>query len=97
MDSEPWYGVRFVYRLTDCSLPACEERASIVEAGGFDEAIDKAERYSMAYEDDTTINTDYALAFPIFDEKGPAPGEGVEVFFSLCIRRNHHVHFPSAG
>ncbi|MCL4852581.1 MAG: DUF4288 domain-containing protein [Bryobacteraceae bacterium] len=80
MATEPWYGVRLVYRLTGRPTPAYEERILIVRADGFGEAIAKAERYSKDYEDATTIYTDYAMAFHIVDEDGSSLGEGVEVF-----------------
>lgn len=80
MDSEPWYGVRLVYRLTGFSSPAYEERILIVNASSFDDAIAKAERHSKDHEDDATIYTGYAMAYHIVDENGPAIGNGVEVF-----------------
>ncbi len=44
-------------------------------------AISRAEHISREnYESDTTVYTDYAMAFHIFDENGDALGEGVEVF-----------------
>lgn len=83
MSTEPWYGVRLVYRLTNLPAPVYEERILIVRADSFDEAIAKAERYSKGYEGDTTIYTNYAMAFHIIDEDGPSLGEGVEVFSLL--------------
>ena len=80
MGTEPWYGVRLVYRLTGFPAQAYEERIVIVRADSFDEAIAKAERYSKDYEDETKVYTGYAMAFHILDEDGSSLGEGVEVF-----------------
>ena len=80
MGTEPWYGVRLVYRLTGRPAQAYEERIVIVRADSFDEAIAKAERYCKDYEDETTVYTGYAMTFHIFDEDGSSLGEGVEVF-----------------
>ena len=81
MNGEPWYGVRLVYRLTFASRRAFEERVLIVRADGFDSAIARAEQISRDdYENESTIYTNYAMAFHIFDENGDALVEGVEVF-----------------
>lgn len=80
MGTEPWYGVRLVYRLTGFPAQAYEERIVIVKAASFDEAIAKVERYSKDYEDETKVYTGYAMAFHILDENGSSLGEGVEVF-----------------
>lgn len=81
MESEPWYGVRLIYQLTGSSDAAFEERILIVRADNAESAILRAETISReSYESDTTIYTDYAMAFHVFDENGEAIGEGVEVF-----------------
>jgi hypothetical protein len=81
VDQEPWYGVRLVYRLTGSAEPAYEERILIVRAVDSDDAIARAEQISRdAYESETTIYSDYAMAFNIFDENGDSLGDGVEVF-----------------
>ena len=80
MNPEPWYGVRLVYRLRGAK-PAFEERVLIVRAEDTETAIERAESLSREnYESDNTVYTNYAMAFNIFDENGPALGEGVEVF-----------------
>jgi hypothetical protein len=81
MNSEPWYGVRLIYRMTGCTKPAYEERILIIRADGADAAILRAERLSRdSYESDTTVYTGYAMAFHILDEDGGSLGDGVEVF-----------------
>ena len=83
MNPEPWYGVRLVYRLLG-TKPAFEERVLIVRADDSDAAIKRAEELSREnYESDTTIYTDYAMAFHIFNENGKSLGDGVEVFSLL--------------
>ncbi|GAB5403099.1 MAG: hypothetical protein Aurels2KO_13300 [Aureliella sp.] len=80
MNPEPWYGVRLVYRLVG-QKPAFEERVLIVRADDTDSAIERAEQLSREnYESETTVYTDYAMAFNIFDENSESLGEGVEVF-----------------
>jgi len=83
MQSEPWYGVKLIYRLTGMSRPSYEERVILIRASSDAEAIAEAERRSTKYEDDTTHYTGYLMAFNIFDESGPGIGEGVEVFSSI--------------
>lgn len=87
MNSEPWYGVRIVYRLTGVSDPAYEERIVIVRAESFDDAIARAEKLSREnYESDSIVSTGYAMAFHIFDAARDSLSEGVEVF--SLIRRS---------
>jgi len=67
--------------MTGTAEPGYEERILIVRADDADSAISRAERISREnYESDSTVYTDYAMAFHIFDESGDALGEGVEVF-----------------
>jgi hypothetical protein len=81
MCDEPWYGVRLVYRHVHANGHAFEERVLIVRAEDFDSAIARAERISRDdYENESTIYTNYAMAFHIFDENGDALGDGVDVF-----------------
>lgn len=81
MNPEPWYGVRLVYRLTFSAEPAYEERILIVRAANSDDAIARAEGISRDnYESETTVYTEYAMAFNIIDEDGDSLGDGVEVF-----------------
>lgn len=78
--SEPWYGVRLIYRLTGRTQPAYEERIIIVRAESAENAIAQAELHSKEYESDTTTYIGYAMAFHIFDECGAALSAGTEVF-----------------
>ncbi|MEO2013024.1 MAG: DUF4288 domain-containing protein [Fuerstiella sp.] len=81
MDSEPWYGVRLVYRLADSAAAAFEERILIVRADDSDSAIARAEDISQEnYESETTIYTDCAVAFHIFHNNSDGLGDSVEVF-----------------
>ena len=87
MNPEPWYGVRLVYRHLG-SVPSYEERVLIVRANDSDSAIARAEQLSRQnYESETTVYTDYAMAFNIFDEDRDCLPEGVEVF-SLIRKSN---------
>ena len=79
-NSEPWYGVRLVYRLTGTSGQAYEERVIIVRAESSDDAIAQAEQYSKDYESESTEYIGYAMCFHIFDESGSCLGPGTEVF-----------------
>lgn len=55
-----------------------------MRAADSDSAIERAEQLSREnYESDTTIYTDYAMAFHVFDESGESLGDGVEVFSLL--------------
>jgi len=81
MNSEPWYGVRLVYRHTNSATSRFEERIVIVQADDADSAIQKTEQLSREeYEDEGTVYTGYAMAFHVFDEAEDTLGEGVEVF-----------------
>ncbi|MCA9173544.1 MAG: DUF4288 domain-containing protein [Planctomycetales bacterium] len=79
-NSEPWYGVRLIYRLTGMSRPAYEERILIVRANSEDDAIARAERCSREYESETAEYIGYAMSFHIFDEDGACLEPGTEVF-----------------
>ena len=79
-NTEPWYGVRLVYRLIFASQQVYEERVLIVRAESGDDAILQAETLSKDYESETTEYLGYAMAFHIFDENGPSLGPGIEVF-----------------
>ena len=81
MQSEPWYGVRLIFRSTfDPNRSAYEERVVLIHASSDEEAIAKGEICARTYEDETTTFTGYIMAFHIFDQDGPCLGEGVEVF-----------------
>ena len=88
-NTEPWYGVRLVYRLTGTSRQAYEERVIIVRAESDDDAIAKAETHSKEYESETTEYVGYAMAFHLFDQDGPCLGPGTEVF-SLIRKSELH-------
>ncbi len=79
--SEPWYGVRLLYRLTGTAKPSYEERILIIRATSSASAIAEAEFISERdYEDETVERLDYAMGFNIFDQSGPCLESGTEVF-----------------
>jgi hypothetical protein len=100
-NSEPWYGVRLIYRMTGCSRQSYEERITIVRARSGDDAILQAERASKEYEDETVKYIGYAMAFNIVDENGPALGPGREVFslirYSELEPGEYLDHFHDTG
>lgn len=79
-NSEPWYGVRLIYRIKTESRQAYEERVLIVRAVSERDAVAQAEACSRHYESETTEYLGYAVTFHIFDENGPCLGPGTEVF-----------------
>ncbi|MEY2612199.1 MAG: hypothetical protein RL069_1011 [Planctomycetota bacterium] len=81
ISSEPWYGVRLLYRLTGTVKPAYEERILIIPALSSASAIAEANSISERdYEDETVERLDYAMGFNIFDHSGAYLESGTEVF-----------------
>ena len=82
MSDEPWYGAKCIFLHTGIeSSPGqvYEERVVLVKAGGFDEAISRAEAMAEEYAKGVggCSYTGFIDVFHIYDEK---IGDGTEIY-----------------